>query len=431
MVVADQILGNAAPESGRSNSGDRLDPVGDGSFAIGNRFVGGIDRTRGLVSGHDADFFWNLEHARFVSRRCSDTRRRTRLFDFPRRDSGGRSKYFHRFVYGIGCLVSDVGRRRIRRCEVGARMVRELGARVGRIREGLRRAHHHGGILFNDHDGSIQNPRPCPGLAERRDQMVAPAEIGASSLVVRDVRKSFPAPDNPLSRRQVLDGVSFSLAAGELISLIGPSGCGKSTLLRLVAGLDSADSGDLLIGAEPITAPNAERGLVFQDPNLFPWLTVRRNIQAGLVAQGVLHEKKNEVDEFMRLVGLEIFANVYPHHLSGGMAQRAALARALINHPKILLLDEPLGALDAFTRMRMQDEVLRLWEARRTTMLLVTHDIDEAIYMSDRIMIMTPRPGRIERTIPVELARPRQRDSGDFLRLRSDILKFLHFAGKS
>ena len=261
--------------------------------------------------------------------------------------------------------------------------------------------------------------------------MVAPAETEASALVVREVRKSFPAPDNPLSRRQVLDGVSFSLGAGELISLIGPSGCGKSTLLRLVAGLDSADSGDLLIGAEPITAPNAERGLVFQDPNLFPWLTVRRNIQAGLVARGVLHEKKNEVDEFMRLVGLEIFANVYPHHLSGGMAQRAALARALINHPKILLLDEPLGALDAFTRMRMQDEVLRLWEARRTTMLLVTHDIDEAIYMSDRIMIMTPRPGRIERTIPVELARPRQRDSGDFLRLRSDILKFLHFAGKS
>jgi ABC-type nitrate/sulfonate/bicarbonate transport system ATPase subunit len=261
--------------------------------------------------------------------------------------------------------------------------------------------------------------------------MVAPAEIEASSLVVREVRKSFPAPDNPLSRRQVLDGVSFSLGAGELISLVGPSGCGKSTLLRLVAGLDSADSGDLLIGAEPITAPNAERGLVFQDPNLYPWLTVRRNIQAGLVARGVLHKKKQEVDQFMRLVGLETFANVYPHHLSGGMAQRAALARALINHPRILLLDEPLGALDAFTRMRMQDEVLRLWQARRTTMLLVTHDIDEAIYMSDRIMIMTPRPGRIERTIPVALTRPRQRDSGDFLHLRSDILNFLHFAGKT
>lgn len=261
--------------------------------------------------------------------------------------------------------------------------------------------------------------------------MVAVAETEAASLVVRDVRKSFPAPENPLSRRQVLDGISFSLAAGELVSLIGPSGCGKSTLLRLIAGLDSTDEGDLLVGSDPITAPNAERGLVFQDPNLFPWLTVRRNIQSGLVARGVLHEKKQEVDQFMRLVGLETFANVYPHHLSGGMAQRAALARALINHPKVLLLDEPLGALDAFTRMRMQDEVLRLWQARGTTMLLVTHDIDEAIYMSDRIMIMTPRPGRIERTIDVALSRPRQRDSADFLRLRSDILNFLHFAGKA
>ena len=261
--------------------------------------------------------------------------------------------------------------------------------------------------------------------------MVAIADVDAASLVVRDVKKTFPAPDNPLSRRQVLEGVSFSLAAGELVSLVGPSGCGKSTLLRLIAGLDSADAGDLLVGSDPITQPNAERGLVFQDPNLFPWLTVRRNIQAGLVARGVLQEKKGEVDQFMRLVGLETFANVYPHHLSGGMAQRAALARALINHPKVLLLDEPLGALDAFTRMRMQDEVLRIWEARRTTMLLVTHDIDEAIYMSDRIMIMTPRPGKIERTIEVNLSRPRQRDSADFLRLRSDILNFLHFAGKT
>jgi ABC-type nitrate/sulfonate/bicarbonate transport system ATPase subunit len=261
--------------------------------------------------------------------------------------------------------------------------------------------------------------------------MVAVAETEAASLLVCDVKKSFPAPENPLSRRLVLEGVSFSLAAGELVSLVGPSGCGKSTLLRLIAGLDSVDAGDLLVGSDPITAPNAERGLVFQDPNLFPWLTVRRNIQSGLVARGVLQEKKQEVDQFMRLVGLEAFANVYPHHLSGGMAQRAALARALINHPKVLLLDEPLGALDAFTRMRMQDEVLRLWQTRRTTMLLVTHDIDEAIYMSDRIMIMTPRPGRIERTIKVDLGRPRQRDSADFLRLRSDILNFLHFAGKT
>jgi ABC-type nitrate/sulfonate/bicarbonate transport system ATPase subunit len=185
----------------------------------------------------------------------------------------------------------------------------------------------------------------------------------------------------------------------------------------------------LLIENEPIEGPNAERGLVFQDPNLFPWLTVRRNIQAGLVARGVLKEKRSEVDEFIRLVGLENFAHSYPHHLSGGMAQRVALARALINHPKVLLMDEPLGALDAFTRMKMQDEVLRLWEARGTTMLLVTHEIDEAIYMSDRIAIMSQRPGRIEQLIDIELERPRDRSSPEFLRLRGSILEMLHFAG--
>ena len=259
--------------------------------------------------------------------------------------------------------------------------------------------------------------------------MVAVAETEPSSLRVEDVSKSFPAPDDPLTRRQALSDISLLIAPGELVSLIGPSGCGKSTLLRLIAGLDTPDSGELLVGSDPIDEPSAERGLVFQDPNLFPWLTVRRNIEAGLVARRVLREKRNEVDEFMRLVGLETFADAYPHHLSGGMAQRVALARALINHPKVLLLDEPLGALDAFTRMRLQDEVLRLWENRRTTMLLVTHDIDEAIYMSDRIMIMTQRPGRIDRDITNALARPRDRSSAEFLHLRADILELLHFAG--
>src|SRR6267378_3548042 len=231
--------------------------------------------------------------------------------------------------------------------------------------------------------------------------MVALAETEPSSLRIQQVSKGFPAPDDPLTRRQALSDISLSIAPGELVSLIGPSGCGKSTLLRLIAGLDLPDSGELLVGNETILSPSAERGLVFQDPNLFPWLTVRRNIEAGLVARGVLREKRSEVQSFMELVGLEGFADAYPHHLSGGMAQRVALARALINHPKVLLLDEPLGALDAFTRMRMQDEVLRLWragrgqqplrirpeivsgellrlwQARRTTMVLVTHDIDE------------------------------------------------------
>jgi sulfonate transport system ATP-binding protein len=259
--------------------------------------------------------------------------------------------------------------------------------------------------------------------------VVAETASEAAALRVRDLSKSFAAPDNALVRHTALHGISLSLAAGELVSLIGPSGCGKSTLLRLIAGLDFPDSGDLLVGSEPITGPSAERGLVFQDPNLFPWLTVRRNIQVGLVARGVLREKRHEVEELLRLVGLESFANAYPHHLSGGMAQRVALARALINHPKVLLLDEPLGALDAFTRMRMQDEVLRIWQARRTTMLLVTHDVDEAIYMSDRIVIMSQRPGRIEQTIRVALERPRDRSSAEFLCLRGDLLEFLHFAG--
>jgi ABC-type nitrate/sulfonate/bicarbonate transport system ATPase subunit len=261
--------------------------------------------------------------------------------------------------------------------------------------------------------------------------MVTTNVAAASALRVQEIRKSFAVLDAPGTRRLVLDGISFCMDAGELVSLIGPSGCGKSTLLRLIAGLDFPDAGELLVGEEKILGPSAERGLVFQDPNLFPWLTVRRNIEAGLVARGVLHQKRNEVDEFMRLVGLEAFANSYPHHLSGGMSQRAALARALINHPKVLLLDEPLGALDAFTRMRMQDEVLRLWQNRRTTMLLVTHDIDEAIYMSDRILVMTPAPGRIDRKIEIDLQRPRDRTSEPFVRLRSQILEHLHLAGKA
>ena len=255
------------------------------------------------------------------------------------------------------------------------------------------------------------------------------ASAEGSPLRILSVKKSFPAPGNAAVRNLALDATSLSVAAGEFVAIIGPSGCGKSTLLRLIAGLDVPDSGELWVGDDPITGPSAERGLVFQDPNLFPWLTVSRNIQSGLVARGLLQEKRSEVDEFMRLVGLEAFAHAYPHHLSGGMAQRAGLARALINHPRVLLLDEPLGALDAFTRMRMQDEVMRLWQARRTTMLLVTHDIDEAIYMADRIVLMAQRPGRVERIITVNLDPPRQRNSPEFLRLRSEILELLHFTG--
>lgn len=257
----------------------------------------------------------------------------------------------------------------------------------------------------------------------------ASAQGDVSALAIRDVHKTFAAADG--SATPVLAGVNLSVAAGEMVSLLGPNGCGKTTLLRILAGLESADIGELRLGNDPIAGPSADRGLMFQDANLFPWLTVRGNVQAGLVARGVLSEHRHEVDDFIRLVGLDGFGNAYPHQLSGGMIQRVALARALINRPKVLFLDEPLGSLDQFTRMRMQDEVLQLWQSRGTTMLLVTHDIDEAIYMSDRVAIMTPRPGRIERTIDIALPRPRRRTDPEFFRLRSMILELLHVAGRA
>lgn len=249
-----------------------------------------------------------------------------------------------------------------------------------------------------------------------------------STLSVREVNKQYRRADG--TTVPVLADISLEIAAGELVSLIGPSGCGKSTLLRLIAGLDTPTTGELRVGSDRITGPGAERGLVFQDPSLFPWLSVRRNIQTGLVARGVLHQHRNEVEELIHLIGLGEFADVYPHHLSGGMAQRAALARALINHPRALLLDEPLGALDQFTRMRMQDEILRLWQARRTTILLVTHDIDEAIYMSDRIAVMTPRPGRITFISDTHLPRPRVRSETRFLEYRAKLLEVLSLTGR-
>ena len=248
-------------------------------------------------------------------------------------------------------------------------------------------------------------------------------------IEIREAVKSFRQNDG--SRTTVLAGVNLEVAAGEFVSLIGPSGCGKSTLLRLVAGLERADSGGLLLDGAEIREPGSERGLVFQNPLLFPWLTVRDNVAFGLRARKTYRERKGEVDDFLRLVGLEKSARSYPHQLSGGMAQRAALARALANRPRVLLLDEPLGALDAFTRMNMQDELLRVWRERMTTMIMVTHDVDEAIYLADRVVVMSPGPSRIETVIDVGPDRPRARSDPYFLQLRGRILKILHFGGQT
>jgi taurine transport system ATP-binding protein len=227
-----------------------------------------------------------------------------------------------------------------------------------------------------------------------------------------------------------LADVNLTIADGEFVVAIGASGCGKTTLLNCIAGFLPATEGSIELDGRPVIGPGADRGVVFQKHALMPWLDVASNVEFGLRMRGVSAAERRKVAlEKLRLVGLQDFTERAIYELSGGMQQRVGIARALASDPALMLMDEPLGALDAFTRMRMQDEVLRLWEARGTTMLLVTHDIDEAIYMSDRIVIMSPRPGRIERIIDVPLERPRERNDPAFLRLRAEILEMLHFAG--
>ncbi|MBQ7070774.1 MAG: ABC transporter ATP-binding protein [Ruminococcus sp.] len=227
---------------------------------------------------------------------------------------------------------------------------------------------------------------------------------------------------------EALRGIDLDIREGEFISLIGPSGCGKTTLLRLIAGLDKPQAGELTIDGSKITGVGPERGYVFQQGSLFPWLDIEKNISYGLRARGVLKTKKEKVGEYISMVGLDGFEKSYPHQISGGMAQRVAIARALINEPKALLLDEPMGALDSFTRSDLQDKLLELWKKEGTTMILVTHDIDEAIYLSDRIVIMTPRPGKISKIIDVDLPRPRHRGGVEFLEMRRQILEFFRLA---
>lgn len=227
---------------------------------------------------------------------------------------------------------------------------------------------------------------------------------------------------------EALQNISFNVRRGEFLSIIGSSGCGKTTLLRLIAGLDVPHSGELILNGEKITGPAPQRGYVFQQGGLFPWLTVAGNIASGLKARGVYKEKKAEVARYIDLIGLAGFEKSFPYQISGGMAQRVAIARALINNPSILLLDEPMGALDSFTRADMQDKLLELWRENNTTMILVTHDVDEAIYLSDRIVIMTPRPGKIKEIMEVGQPHPRHRGGPEFLALRQTILEKLHLA---
>ena len=224
---------------------------------------------------------------------------------------------------------------------------------------------------------------------------------------------------------KVLNDFSLDIKPGSFVSLIGPSGCGKSTLLRIIGGLEQASNGSVILDGEKITKAGSDRGFAFQGSNLFPWLTVKDNISFGLKARKIYREKKQDVTDIINLVGLKGFETSYPHQISGGMQQRASLARALVGHPKVLLLDEPLGALDAFTRMNLQDEILRIKNENDMTMLMVTHDVDEAIYMSDKVVVMSARPSRVEAVVDIDLPYPRIRVQDTFTIYRNKILEYL------
>jgi sulfonate transport system ATP-binding protein len=263
------------------------------------------------------------------------------------------------------------------------------------------------------------------------------ASTPAQPVSLRRVRRTFHSAGQP---RVVLDQVDLDCAAGEIIAIIGPSGCGKSTLLRQVSGLDRPDSGEILIAGTPVTGVDARTAVAFQEPRLLPWRTVAHNVALGLPRDTPRAERTERVATLLSLVGLAQAAGLRPRQISGGMAQRASLARALARDPSVLLLDEPLGALDALTRLRMQDLLLDIHAARPATMLLVTHDVEEALYLADRVVLLRtleaaePEPvaeaatGSIARVIAVPGTRPRDRADSRLGELRAELLEGLGVA---
>ncbi|ACB94327.1 ABC transporter ATP-binding protein [Beijerinckia indica] len=257
-----------------------------------------------------------------------------------------------------------------------------------------------------------------------------PFVAGAGRLEINNVSKTYAVAGR--SRLVALSHVDFAVEPGAFVSLVGPSGCGKSTLLRLIIGLDDDYEGAILLNGEKISGTSLSRGIVFQEHRLLPWLTLEQNIGLGLAnARRTAVEKAEAIREHIALVGLGGFEKAFPHQLSGGMAQRAAIARGLVNQPEILLLDEPLGALDALTRLRLQDELQRLWRVEKTTMILVTHDVDEAIYLSTKIVVMAANPGRVVDIVDVDLPFPRDRAGHAFADCKRRILTVMDEYGGS
>lgn len=264
-------------------------------------------------------------------------------------------------------------------------------------------------------------------LETRMNAFTAPA-TGTPLVSFRQARKHFAVDGRRLEAIQQFD---LEIGEGEFIAIVGASGCGKSTLLRLLIGLDRDYDGEIRVDGRPIAGIGGERGIVFQEHRLFPWLTVQQNVALGLVNEALGEtDKAARIDEYIRLVGLHGFERAYPHQLSGGMAQRVAIARGLVASPRLLLLDEPFSALDALTRQQLQEELLAIRRRTRITTLLVTHDVEEALYLADRVVVMEPRPGRIRRVVEVGLAHPRERGGFDFLRQREALLHELTADGE-
>lgn len=247
-----------------------------------------------------------------------------------------------------------------------------------------------------------------------------------SKLELKNVSKVFEKNEED-EKTHALKNINLSIDNNEFVSIVGPSGCGKSTMLRLISGLIRPSQGKILLDNEEIEQPSSRKGMVFQKPTLFPWLTVGENVgfSGSLKNEEKIDEK--EIDLMLKKVGLSEFKNSFPKQLSGGMAQRVSLIRTMIARPEVFLLDEPLGSLDAFTRMNMQDEILNLWQEIKNLMIMVTHDVEEAVYMSSKVIIMEPRPGRVKEIVDIDLDYPRDRTSDKFINYRNKILKTLNY----
>ncbi|MFQ5694180.1 MAG: ABC transporter ATP-binding protein, partial [Nitrospinota bacterium] len=241
-----------------------------------------------------------------------------------------------------------------------------------------------------------------------------------AELIVRKISKTFRTTSGEEIR--ALEDVSFDVKDGEFVCLLGPSGCGKSTLLRIAAGLEEPTSGAILLDGRPIVGPGPDRGMVFQEHLLFPWRTVTENVEYGLEVKGLPKKERNEVVlNNLKLVGMEKFTDAFPKELSGGMKQRVGIARALANDPAVLLMDEPFASVDAQTRTALQAELLTIWWGKQKTILFVTHSVEEAVFLADRIFLLTPHPGRVQREVRVGLPRPRYRVSAEFNEIRRDL----------